>query len=50
MGSDKQGVTVVVKVQSKIQYPAGTKERVDIKPVCANEVVQQLAAAIEGAT
>lgn len=49
MGPDKQGVTIVVKVQSKVQYPAGTKERVDIKPVCANEVVEQLAAAIEGA-
>lgn len=49
MGPDKQGVTVVVKVESKVQYPAGTKERVDVKPVCANEVVEQLAAAIEGA-
>ena len=49
MGPDKQGVTVVVKVASKIQYPAGTKERVDVKPVCANEVIEQMAAAIEGA-
>lgn len=49
MGSDKQGVTVVVKVESKVQYPAGTKERIEVKPVCANEVVEQLAAAIEGA-
>ncbi|MBK9258576.1 MAG: hypothetical protein IPM54_01945 [Polyangiaceae bacterium] len=49
MGPDKQGVTVVVKVESKVQYPAGTKEKIDVKPVCANEVVEQLAAAIEGA-
>jgi hypothetical protein len=49
MGPDKQAVTVVVKVESKIQYPAGTKERVDVKPVCANEVIEQMAAAIEGA-
>jgi hypothetical protein len=49
MGPDKQGVTVVVKVESKVKYPAGTKERVDIKPVCANEVIEQMAAAIEGA-
>ncbi|HRI71201.1 MAG TPA: hypothetical protein PK156_43510, partial [Polyangium sp.] len=49
MGPDKQGVTVVVKVESKVQYPAGTKERVDIKPVCANEVIEQAVAAIEGA-
>jgi hypothetical protein len=49
MGPDKQGVTVVVKVESKVQYPAGTKERVDVKPVCANEVIEQMTAAIEGA-
>jgi hypothetical protein len=49
MGPDKQGVTVVVKVESKVQYPAGTQKRVDVKPVCANEVIEQMAAAIEGA-
>jgi hypothetical protein len=49
MGPDKQGVTVVVKVESKVQYPAGTKEKVDLKPVCANEVIEQMAAAIQGA-
>lgn len=49
MGSDKQGVTVVVKVESKVQYPAGTKEKIDVKPVCANEVIEQAVAAIEGA-
>ncbi len=49
MGPDKQPVTVIVKVESKIQYPAGTKEKYSVQPVCANEVVEQLAAAIEGA-
>lgn len=49
MGPDKQPVTVVVKVESKVQYPAGTKEKVNVQPVCANEVVEQVAAAIAGA-
>ncbi len=47
MGADKQGVTVVVKIESKVQYPAGSKEKVDVRPVCANEVIEQLAAAIQ---
>ncbi|WP_211365481.1 hypothetical protein [Polyangium fumosum] len=37
MGSDKQGVTVVVKVESRIQLPSGAKAPVALKPMCANE-------------
>lgn len=48
MGSDKQGVTVVVKVESKLQYPNGAKKKIDVQPVCANEVIEQAVAAIEG--
>ena len=49
MGPDKQPVTVVIKVESKVQYPAGTQKRVDAKPVCANEVIEQMAAGLDSA-
>jgi len=48
MGNDNQAVTVVVKVQSKVQYPAGTKKKIDVKPVCVNEVIEEMAAAMQG--
>lgn len=48
MGADKQGVTVVVKVESKLQYPNGAKKKIDVQPVCANEVIEQAVAAMEG--
>jgi hypothetical protein len=48
MGPDKQGVTVVVKVESKLQFPNGAKQRIDVRPVCANEVIEQAITAIEG--
>lgn len=50
MGSDKKGVTVVVKVESKLQYPNGAKKKIDVQPVCANEVIEQAIAAMEGLT
>lgn len=50
MGADKQPVTVVVKVESKLQYPAGSKEKAVAKPICANDVIERIASAIEGST
>ncbi|HVK69495.1 MAG TPA: hypothetical protein VM694_33790, partial [Polyangium sp.] len=47
MGPDKQGVTIVVKIESKVQYPAGSTVKGEIKPLCANEVIEQLALAIQ---
>jgi hypothetical protein len=43
----KEGATVIVKVDSKIVYPAGSKTKVDVEPVCADEVLQEMAAALE---
>lgn len=47
MGGDGKGATVVVKVESSVEYPAGSKNKLDIEPVCANEVIEQLEAAIK---
>jgi len=46
MGPDGKGATVTVKVQSKVQYPAGTKKQVEVEPVCANEVLEQIGTAM----
>lgn len=46
MGSDKRGATVTVKVESKVQYPAGSQEQVNMKPVCANDVINQIEALV----
>lgn len=40
------GATVTVKVESKTVLPAGTKDKVDVQPVCAEEVLQQMAEAL----
>jgi hypothetical protein len=37
-----RGATVTVKIESKIVYPAGTKVKYDVAPVCANEVIEDL--------
>ncbi|UQA63054.1 hypothetical protein [Polyangium aurulentum] len=47
MGPDGKGATVTVKIESKIQYPAGSKERYTVEPVCANEIVQMIEDAIQ---
>ncbi|TKC96353.1 hypothetical protein [Polyangium fumosum] len=47
MGPDKQGVTVVVKIESKVQYPAGSVVKGEIRPLCANEVIEQIAQAVQ---
>lgn len=45
MGADgaRSGATVVVSVTTKHVYPAGTSKRADIKPVCANQLINDLA-------
>ncbi|XXX77307.1 hypothetical protein WMF30_00845 [Sorangium sp. So ce134] len=47
MGSDRQPVTVTVKVQSKVQYPSGSKKKPKPELVCAEEVLEQLQQAVE---
>lgn len=37
-----KGATVTVKIESKLVYPAGSKEKYDVQPVCANEVIEEL--------
>lgn len=43
----QRGATVTVKVESKTQYPAGNKEKVIAEPVCLNEIVDQITAALQ---
>jgi hypothetical protein len=43
----RDGATVIVKVASKLVYPAGTQKKVDVEPVCADEVLEEMAAALE---
>ncbi|WP_044985415.1 hypothetical protein [Sorangium cellulosum] len=47
MGPDRQPVTVTVKVQSKVQYPSGSKKKPKPELVCAEEVLEQLQQAVE---
>lgn len=37
-----KGATVTVKIESKIVYPAGSKVKYDVAPICANEVIEDL--------
>lgn len=46
-GDGKAGATVLVKIESKVQYPAGSKVKVDTEPVCLNDVVDQITAALQ---
>ncbi|AKT39037.1 hypothetical protein [Chondromyces crocatus] len=43
----RDGVTVVVKVESKVVYPAGTKTKADVEPVCAEDVVLEMVRNLE---
>ena len=43
LNTNGEAAKVVVKVESKKLYPAGTKDKVDVQPVCANEVIEQMA-------
>src|SRR5262249_48337571 len=45
--NEHEPVTVVVKVETSQRYPAGTDKRIDVKPVCANEVIEQIADALQ---
>ena len=36
------GATVTVKIESKQQFAAGSKQKVDLQPICAEDVVKQL--------
>ncbi|WP_437762225.1 hypothetical protein WME77_29560 [Sorangium sp. So ce764] len=47
MGPDRQPVTVTVKVQSKVQYPSGSRTKPKAELVCAEEVLEQLQQAME---
>lgn len=50
MGGDGKGVTVIVNVDSSVEYPAGSKKKIDLQPVCANEVFEQIEAALQAVT
>ncbi|MGK3997683.1 hypothetical protein [Sorangium sp. So ce1024] len=47
MGPDRTPVTVTVKVQSKVQYPSGSKKKPQAELVCAEEVLEKLQQAME---
>lgn len=44
------GATVTVKIESKVVYPAGSREKVDIQPVCAEEVIEEMVRTIAEGT
>lgn len=44
------GATVTVKIESKVVYPAGSREKVDIQPVCAEEVLEEMVRTISEGT
>jgi hypothetical protein len=47
MSGDGKGATVLVKVESNVQYPAGSKTAVDVQPVCAEEELAKIAEALK---
>jgi hypothetical protein len=47
VNGEKDGVTLIVKVEATQRYPAGSKERIDVKPVCANEVIEEIGDMLE---
>ncbi|WP_437734431.1 hypothetical protein [Sorangium sp. So ce1335] len=47
MGPDRAPVTVTVKVQSKVQYPSGSKKKPQAELVCAEEMLEKLQQAVE---
>lgn len=47
MKGDGKGATVTVKVESKVQYPAGSKDKIDMQPVCAEEELAKMADALQ---
>ena len=47
MSGDGKGATVIVKVESNVQFPAGSKKAVDVTPVCAEEELAKIAEAMK---
>lgn len=47
MSGDGKPATVIVKVESNTQFPAGSKKAVDMQPVCAEEELAKMADAIQ---
>ena len=48
MGNGAEGgATVTVKVESSQVYAAGNKKKYEVKPVCANEVIEDVAMALQ---
>jgi hypothetical protein len=47
MSGDGKPATVIVKVESNTQFPAGSKKAVDMQPVCAEEELAKMAQAIQ---
>ena len=47
MSGDGKGATVIVKVESNVQFPAGSKTKVDMQPVCAEEELARMADALK---
>ena len=47
MSGDGKPATVIVKVESNTQFPAGSKKAVDMQPVCAEEELAKMAEAIQ---
>jgi hypothetical protein len=47
MGGDGKAATVIVKVESNVQYPAGSKTAVDMQPVCAEEELAKIAESLK---
>lgn len=41
-----KGATITVKIESKVVYPAGSKEKYDVQPVCAEEMIEEALTAI----
>jgi hypothetical protein len=47
MGPRGEAATVVVKVESSMRFPAGSREAGVVQPVCANEVIEQIEALLK---
>lgn len=47
MSGDGKPATVIVKVESNTQFPAGSKKAVDVTPVCAEEELAKMAEALK---
>jgi hypothetical protein len=46
-GQERAGATVTVKIESNVQFPGGSKQRVTAEPVCANDALAAIEAALK---